>query len=91
MRANIHVKGRPDWRFIKVHTHGAQSPEDASETLGPDFDAALRLRPKMASALYGRGTAELKKGQASAGNADIAEAKRIDPAIVQEYEHYGVD
>ena len=21
MRANIHAKGRPDWRFIKVHTH----------------------------------------------------------------------
>ena len=23
MRANIHVGGRPEWRFIKIHTHGA--------------------------------------------------------------------
>ena len=23
VRANIHVEGRPDWRFIKIHTHGA--------------------------------------------------------------------
>lgn len=22
----IHVKGRPEWRFIKVHTHGTQEP-----------------------------------------------------------------
>jgi hypothetical protein len=41
MRANIHVTGRPDWRFIKVHTHGAQSAEEAGESLGPHFDAAL--------------------------------------------------
>lgn len=56
-----------------------------------DFDAALRLRPKQASSLYGRGLAQLKKGQKAPGNADIAEAKRIDPGIVQEYEHYGVE
>jgi hypothetical protein len=56
-----------------------------------DFDAALRQRPKKASSLYGRGLAELKKGSASSGNVHIAEAKRIDPGIVQEYEHYGVE
>jgi len=27
----IHVKGRPEWRFIKIHTHGSQ--EDDMETL----------------------------------------------------------
>jgi len=46
MRANIHVIGRPDWRFLKVHTHGAQSAEDAAETLGPHFDAALTYLEK---------------------------------------------
>jgi hypothetical protein len=25
--ANIHVKGRPEWLFVKVHTHGTQSRE----------------------------------------------------------------
>lgn len=31
VRQHIHVKGRPDWVFIKVHTHGAQ--EGDMETL----------------------------------------------------------
>jgi hypothetical protein len=35
------VKGRPDWQFIKIHGHGAQGDDDASEWLGPHFDSAL--------------------------------------------------
>jgi hypothetical protein len=31
VKTNIHVKGRPEWTFIKVHTHGAQ--ESDMETL----------------------------------------------------------
>jgi len=41
VRAHIHVKGRPDWQFVKVHTHGAEDNLYASETLGPHFDSAL--------------------------------------------------
>jgi hypothetical protein len=41
IQSQIHVKGRPDWQFLKVHTHGAESDSDASETLGPHFDSAL--------------------------------------------------
>jgi hypothetical protein len=41
MRSRIHVKGRPDWQFIKVHGHGAQDEDNVTEWLGPDFDAAL--------------------------------------------------
>uniref|UniRef100_Q02BK8 Polysaccharide deacetylase n=1 Tax=Solibacter usitatus (strain Ellin6076) TaxID=234267 RepID=Q02BK8_SOLUE len=41
IRSRIHVKGRPDWQFIKVHGHGAESEEDATESLGPRFDSAL--------------------------------------------------
>jgi hypothetical protein len=39
--SRIHVQGRPEWQFLKVHTHGAESQEEASEDLGPHFDAAL--------------------------------------------------
>ncbi|MCU1238517.1 MAG: hypothetical protein JWP63_6484 [Candidatus Solibacter sp.] len=39
VRTRIHVKGRPDWQFIKVHGHGAESEGDATESLGPRFDA----------------------------------------------------
>jgi hypothetical protein len=34
--ANIHVAGRPDWLFIKLHTHGAQ-----------DLNAAMLLGDPM--------------------------------------------
>ena len=37
VNAAIHVKGQPDWTFIKVHTHGA--PEaNADVLLGEDMD-----------------------------------------------------
>jgi len=41
VRAGIHVKGRPDWVFVKVHGHGASSESDVEESLGPHFDQAL--------------------------------------------------
>ena len=46
MRANIHVEGRPEWRFIKIHTHGAESKEVADEILGPELDNALTYMEK---------------------------------------------
>lgn len=36
---NIHVKGRPDWTFVKVHTHGA--PEAQAAALLGDAGRAL--------------------------------------------------
>jgi hypothetical protein len=41
VRANIHVQGRPDWIFIKVHGHGAGSDAEVEENLGANFDRAL--------------------------------------------------
>jgi hypothetical protein len=41
IRSRIHVKGRPDWQFVKVHGHGAQSEEDATESLGSRFDSVF--------------------------------------------------
>jgi hypothetical protein len=35
---NIHVKGRPEWRFIKIHTHGTQDC-DMDTLLGSPMDA----------------------------------------------------
>ncbi len=36
LKAGVHVKGRPQWVFIKLHTHGMQSMESF---LGPGLDA----------------------------------------------------
>lgn len=38
IRAGIHVAGRPDWLFVKVHTHGTQE-RDMDTLLGPQMDA----------------------------------------------------
>lgn len=48
------------------------------------FNAALALDAQSAPALYGRGSAELKKGDSTAGNADLAAARKIDPNIDKE-------
>jgi hypothetical protein len=40
------VEGRPEWRFIKIHTHGASNKVDADEILGPELDQALSYMEK---------------------------------------------
>ncbi len=55
-----------------------------------DFDAALRINPRLSSSLYGRGLAKQRNGSISEGNVDIANAKAMDPNIVQEFDSYGV-
>jgi tetratricopeptide (TPR) repeat protein len=54
-----------------------------------DYNAALRLNAKLASALYGRGLAKQKTGRAVSGRSDIAAAKAVQPAIVEEFARYG--
>jgi hypothetical protein len=44
----------------------------------------------MASSLYGRGLAKLRKGDTTGGNADIAAAKTIEADIVGEFARYDV-
>jgi tetratricopeptide (TPR) repeat protein len=44
-----------------------------------DYDAALKLDPKLAGALYGRGVAKMKKNDRAGGGADIASAKVCAP------------
>jgi hypothetical protein len=44
----------------------------------------------LASSLYGRELAKLKKGEATGGDADIAAAKAIEANIVGDFARYGV-
>jgi tetratricopeptide (TPR) repeat protein len=55
-----------------------------------DYDAALKLSPKLGYALLGRGMAKLRKGDAAGGNADIAAAKAADADIAAELARRGV-
>ena len=55
-----------------------------------DYDAALKLDPKLAGSLYGRGLAKTRKGDRTGGSADIAAAKAIKTDIAEEFARYGV-
>ena len=55
-----------------------------------DYDAALRINPKLAFALYGRGLARLEERGCRRRRADIAAAKAIQADIAEEYARYGM-
>ena len=44
-----------------------------------DYDRAIELQPRYAKALVGRAQANLKKGEAAKGLADIDRALSLDP------------
>jgi tetratricopeptide (TPR) repeat protein/predicted aspartyl protease len=55
-----------------------------------DFDDSLKLAPKNAQALYGRGVAELRKHKTPEGQADLAEASKLLPNIAAEFSRRGI-
>jgi tetratricopeptide (TPR) repeat protein len=55
-----------------------------------DYSSALRIEPNLASALYGRGLARIKKGDSTGGNADLAAAAKLEKKIVENFSHYGI-
>ena len=63
---------------------------DYDKSIG-NYDAALKLRPKSAWTLYGRGLAKLKKNSRSEGEADIAEAVKLAPGVADAYKRMGLE
>ena len=59
------------------------------DTAIDDYNSALQLEPKLASALYGRGLAKLKKGDKIGSDADISAAKKIQAKIEDDFTRYG--
>jgi tetratricopeptide (TPR) repeat protein len=62
---------------------------DFDKSIG-NYDAALKIRPKNAWTLYGRGLAKLKKNNRSEGEAEIAEAVKIAPGVADAYKRMGL-
>jgi tetratricopeptide (TPR) repeat protein len=54
-----------------------------------DYDAALKAAPNLAEALYGRGVAKRKKGDAAGGDADVAAAKAQRKDVADLYASWG--
>jgi hypothetical protein len=55
-----------------------------------DASAALAADPEMVSALYARGIARRRLGNATAGDADLAAARSASPGVVQKFNGYGI-
>ena len=55
-----------------------------------DFDADLKLQPKSARALYGRGVAKARMNKRAEGEEDIAAAETLAPQVGERYRHYGI-
>jgi tetratricopeptide (TPR) repeat protein len=58
---------------------------DYDAALAP-FEAALKVDPRLAYALYGRGMTRLKRGDTAGGNADIAAATKAQPDIARQFQ-----
>jgi tetratricopeptide (TPR) repeat protein len=55
-----------------------------------DYDASLKIAPKNAFALYGRGIDELRKQKAPEGQADIAQAIALSLKIADSFDRHGI-
>lgn len=55
-----------------------------------DYDASLKIDPRSARALYGRGVAESRKKQIGESEADIAAAAALVPRIGDDFKRHGV-
>jgi len=55
-----------------------------------DYDRAIEMAPNSAGVLYIRGIAKLRSNDKTGGNADIAKAMALDPAIAKSYAAIGL-
>ena len=55
-----------------------------------DFDASLKITPRNAWSLYGRGIDKMRANKSSDGEADIAQAKLISADIGDTFDKYGI-
>jgi tetratricopeptide (TPR) repeat protein len=55
-----------------------------------DYDASLKVNPKNAWSLYGRGVDELRKQRTPEGEADIAQAAALWPQVAEEFTRHGI-
>jgi hypothetical protein len=55
-----------------------------------DYDEVLKLEPKTAWSLYGRGVARRHKGMAKEGDADVAAAAAIAPDLPDRAKKLGI-
>lgn len=55
-----------------------------------DYDAALQINPNIATSVYGRGLAELREGQKTQGEGDLAAAAKLDSGVAKRFADMGL-
>ena len=55
-----------------------------------DYDASLKINPKNAWSLYGRGIARLRKQEIMTGTTDIDSAKAVRPQVADDFKRWGI-
>lgn len=56
-----------------------------------DYDAVLKIEPKLATGLYGRGLARIRKGDRVNAEADVTAAQQLDPNVAQTFKAAGLE
>jgi tetratricopeptide (TPR) repeat protein len=79
--------GNPDYLDSRGLVHLRMGAYDKAIA---DYDKALAINPHLAFSLYGRGLAEIAKGDAAGGKADIAAATAAEPNMGRRAHHYGL-
>jgi tetratricopeptide (TPR) repeat protein len=85
---NEALRLRPDDTAVFLLRGDANFALARSEQAAADFDASLRQDAKNAWALYGRGMAKMKTGDAAGGAADIKAAKALSADIEKDFAEF---
>ena len=55
-----------------------------------DYDESLKLAPKDAGSMYGRGVAKIRKQKTADGEADLARARALSGTVADEFKRHGI-
>jgi tetratricopeptide (TPR) repeat protein len=80
----------PDNAWVLANRGFVRLRQGAFDKAISDFNDELKLQPKSARALYGRGVALIGTNKLSQGESDIAAAVKLDKTIKEQLQRYGV-
>ena len=80
----------PDNAWVLANRGLVRLRQGALDKAISDFNDALKLQPKYARALYGRGVALIRMNKAKQGESDIDAAAKLDRTLKDQMQHYGV-
>jgi tetratricopeptide (TPR) repeat protein len=87
---NISLRVRPGFDMTYHNRGFANFRAGRFDEAFSDLELALKANPNRSQAMYLRGLIKLRRGDTAGGNTDIAAAKKIRPAVEDEFARIGV-